>query len=155
MKQLLKIKIQIVYIAFVLLAMVTVFIGCSKEKQILTDSTWVVESMKINADSFLENPPNGVNLTLSFLLVKSGYSFIFILEEGVMMGHITIRNNKIDFGDVLSLQEHELYKNSQFTKSCAQLLGKVNRYETDGYDLILTGKKGEIINLTRKIEGVN
>jgi len=142
-------KIQIGCLAIALLA---IFTGCYKgatDKEILIESVWIVESIKVHADSVLMKPSYDywTNLTLSFLK-NDPYIFIFNLEVGSIRGKVKVGNKKIDFVEIEEIPTG----NSQFSQSCIDLLDNINRYETNGFVLTLIGKKGEEIKLMRKID---
>jgi hypothetical protein len=127
---------------------IVLFAGCTKEKQILINSTWKVESMQVHADSVLRMSTDYSYPTLSFIERVKEITFIFSSEFSGMVGNVKVGNNKIDFQDdspYLIFPEE-----SQFAIDCANLLlNKVNKYDTDGYKLTFKGKKGEVINLIR------
>ena len=151
-------KVQIAYIAFVLLA---VFASCSKDdkdkdKERLIENTWKVEYIVSGGSvmylrDFYQRPTSGsgdpfLNLLFSMIpmlnrLSFMNGSFIFSLERNVVTGTVKIgKNNKIDF----QIESGEQPSENEFTITCTHLLENVSQYKIDGNNLVLTGNKGKI-----------
>jgi hypothetical protein len=132
MKQLLKIQIRC--IAFVLVA---VFTSCSKDKQTLMESTWIVESAKKHADSAWMD--NWDYPTISFI---GKDKYVFQSDFYTYIGNVKIeKSNKISF-------ERKTVSSPifpSFSYSCFFLLHEINHYEIKSNKLILTGYNGETI----------
>lgn len=147
--------IKIIVVLFV------IFTSCSKDKQTLTDNTWVVESIKVHADSALMYRPDSTffmhlpdeyivmhwctPITLSF---SSKNEYRFKAETTTTTGKVNIVGNKINFKDAMSLA---LCCNSPFANSCMEmLLLNINHYAINKDKLIVKGDKGEVINFVKQ-----
>ena len=143
-------------VIFALALATLMFSGCNKEKRIriLTNNIWEVKSIKEGKDAVLQEAPYEIMLTLSFIEGIDHDTFVFKLRNGwILISKVKIGNHKIDFESIDVGKYEEDLENSPFTLSCTDLLcNKITHYETDGYILALTGKKGEEINLTRKFD---
>jgi len=136
--------------------MLVFFTGC-KEKKMLVENEWIVESIKIRSDSnsglmypppdFFANPFKGT-LTLSL----SNKDFVFTTEHIFILGEVKIGGYKIDF-KVASGMEEVVSNESEFSKFCVNLLiNDINHYQITNEKLRFTGANGEQINLIRKIK---
>ena len=142
-------KFILFYFVVVILVIAT---SCSKDKQILINTTWKVESMKIHADSALTYPPIwegwwGDNKPIILSFPKQN-TYIFQLEANGCGGNVSIIGNKISFK---SEGMTSICCDSPFAESCVHLLiNKINHYTLNNTKLILTGTHGEIINLVEQ-----
>ena len=146
-------RIPFINTLFILLA---AFISCSKDKQTLTDNTWVLESMKVHTDSALMYRPDSTDeyivmhwaktpIVLSFPK-KNEYSFK--AETTTSTGKVSIVGNKINFKDAMSLA---LCCNSPFADLCMELLLlNINHYVINDDKLIFKGDEGEEINFVKQ-----
>jgi len=136
------------------LQLLLIFTTCSKEKRIVRDNTWELISIEnVHVNSVLKDYPFYMPITLSIIeMVNETDKFFCEIKSSsdLIAGAVKIKNNKIDFQEITTSAEFGLAEYPQFTKPFADLLGDIDRYETTGYILILTGKKGEKISLIRK-----
>ena len=123
--------------------------SCSKDKQTLTDNTWIVESMKVYADSVLQYPSamNHRSITLSFPRISE---YAFIMEANGCQGKVKLKNNyKINFSKETMCTL--VGGDSQFAEDCLSLLkNNINHYSINDNKLILTGDNGETINFKKQ-----
>jgi len=137
-------KITLVAIVAVLL------LGCKKERRVrfLINNTWALESVK-NVDSVVKDTPPYVFILLfeemidrdEFCFYKPGNN----ISDAYVSGNVKIGNNRIKFNvDDFNVGSR------QFAQSWGEVFDNINLYETDGYNLVLKGKNGEIINLTKR-----
>ena len=133
-------KVRIGCLAIVLLA---VFMGCSEDKKILGGTCWKVTDMKFSENSEM------LYLFVSdadIWLVINNYGEFALqsLDDGIS-GRVKVGNSKINFKEKSTSTDGFC---NPFMKVCADLLiNKINHYEMSGDNLVLTGKKGEVINL--------
>ena len=133
-------KIRFKYIVVILLV---IFISCSKDKQTLTENTWLVHGVKLHADSnwdilFDMTTASWGLTTLSFVNENK-----YVLQSGpdCIIGGVKIEKKRIQF-------EYPFMKPiSRSAKICQSLLPECKYYEIDGDMLNLTGDKGEAITL--------
>jgi heat shock protein HslJ len=137
-------------ISFLIIAIIIA--SCSKEKQILQNTVWQVESIKVHADSALTYPSvwegwwgNNKPITLTF---PKQNKYLLQLEANGHGNNVSITGNKINFkGGVSTL----MCCDSPFAESCASLLvNKINHFTIKDSKLVLTGAHGEIINLVEQ-----
>ena len=124
-------KIRFGYIAVVLLVITT---NCSKEKQTLLESVWVVNYLQEDAN--ITNRIYFADIhSLSFI---GDDKYVFQTPEGdCIIGNVKIEsNNKIRFERILTKF------NNLFTDSFSCSLENINCYEVDADHLILRGNNG-------------
>ena len=135
-------KIRFGYIAVVLLA---VFVSCSKDKQTLTESTWLVDGVKLHADSNWDILWDTATLSWGLTTLSFVNENKYILQSGsdCIIAGVKIEKKRIQF-------EYPFMKPiSQSAKICQDLLPECKYYEITGDELILTGDKGEVISLRK------
>ena len=145
MKRIIK-QIKYISVTFVLSV---IFISCSKDKQILTDSKWVVENIKVHADSTTAYKPMFRDREIILSFSKEN---VFILTMEANGGGGSVRfgsNNTIHFKETMPRTERCC--DSHFAETCLSLLtSKINHYKRKGNNLTFTGDNGETINLIKQ-----
>ena len=131
-------KIRFGYIAFVLLV---VFASCTKDKKTLTENTWLVDGIRMHADSAWV--PNYIYIFTSLSFIEDKY--ILQSDADCIIGRVKIGKKDINF-------EYSLMSpTSKSAKICDYLLGTcIKYYEISGDKLTLTGDNGEIIKFNKK-----
>ncbi len=130
---------------FILFSLLIFVIGCSKEKQMIIDNKWQVESIKVHADSAIQYPSLDKKYTLTFHDKKS---FHLSLDVNSSFGKVKFSsNNKISFKDGA-----QTYKccDSKFAEDMLVVLIKTETYDMNDSILVLMGENGEIINLKKQ-----
>ena len=138
-------------VIFVSVLATLMFAGCSKNKNMLKDTTWVVESMKMSESSdYLYSNDYCI---YGELFLKFYGTEIFSLQSFpcCIGGKLNVGNSKIDFKDKSSSLARDYC--DPFTEDCADLLiNKITHYETDGQILVLRGKNGAEMNCVNYIK---
>ncbi len=133
-----KMKIQTTLLSLLILMV----IGCSKEKQIVIENNWQVESIKVHADSALQYPAQGKIYTLTF---EDKKSYVKKLDVNKCSGKVKFKsNNSIDFTDTGCT---EICCDSDFATNIVYILIDVEKYQLTDTTLILTTNSNKIINL--------
>ena len=160
-------KTKNIFLITVAIVLCLVATGCKKEKgkEILLDNSWVVRSIKVDANSAWQEPLTyGSNPILSFLDLVDFDKYVLELESSLVMGVVKVRNNKIiiqsEAGSTeLAFDDFHIPGmpiDSDFSKSFANLfVYKITHYETDGFNLTLIGKNGATIRLMRKVDFID
>lgn len=140
-----KMTIQFVLTVF----FIPIIIRCSKEKKIIINNDWQVESIKIHSDSALRFPVNTYILSFEkrkYSIKKSTYSIK--LDVNYCSGKVCFQNNnKIKFERAACTFA---CCDSDFAEKIILMLDDINKYKLSNETLILTGENGKIINLKRK-----
>ena len=136
-------RIHYICIVFVLFAF---FTSCSKEKQTLTDNTWIAESLKVHTDSvWVHSSERASPITLSF---RKKNEYLLVFGGSKSSGRVKIAKNKIDFIDAMTMGSWSDYP---FDFLCWELLlVYVTHYTIDDNKLTLEGDNGEIIILIKQ-----
>jgi len=126
-----------------------VFASCSKDKQILTDSSWIVENFKAHADSAIAYKPMFRDREIILSFPKEN-EFILTMEANGGGGSVRFgSNNTIHFKE--TMYRTERCCDSRFAETCLSLLtSKINHYIVENNKLIFTGDNGETINLRKQ-----
>ncbi|MDQ3190387.1 MAG: META domain-containing protein [Bacteroidota bacterium] len=121
----------------------TAIISCTKEKSTIVENTWLVESIKIHADSSLKYTNNEYLLQFEN---KTNYSLS--LDVNSCFGSVNFLSNKrVDFK---SLNCTEACCDSDFALNTADILGEVNKYSVIDSKLVFSSENGRVINLKIK-----
>jgi len=129
------------------LIVLSILNGCSKEKKIIVENEWRVESIKVHVDSALQYPnSNSTYYNLSFENKKIDLSRKYYLFTGHCSGKVIFKpGNKVKF------------KTPDCMKICCGGLAEViranitsfNRYEVTSERLTFQGENGTILTLTK------
>ncbi len=135
-------NIKITTQSILLSLLIPMIIGCSKEKQIIIENNWQVESIKVHADSALQYPAQGKIYTLTF---EDKKSYVLKLDINKCSGKVKFKsNNSIDFTDT---ECTEICCDSDFAKNIVYILTEVEKYQLTDSTLILSTKNNKVINL--------
>ena len=129
---------------FIFLCLLFFLFACSKDKQLVIDTKWQVESIKVHADSALQYPSDNI-YKLSFKNKKE-YNISLDVNSGVGKVKFT-GGNKVNFEGPWTT-----FKccDSKFADDFVDLLIKTKTYKMDDSILVLMGEEGEIINLKKQ-----
>lgn len=120
-------------------------IGCSKDKQMIIDNKWEVESIKVHADSAIQYPSIENIYKLSFRNKKE-YNISLDVNSGGGKVKFTGENN-VNFEDPWTT-----FKccDSKYAEDFVDILIKTETYKMNDSILVLTGEDGELINLKKQ-----
>ena len=124
--------------------------SCHKDKQTLTDNTWIVESMKLHTDSALMYYMEGegkIHRIPILYFEKNKYFFQNRIVDDI--GKVKFRkNNGIEFESFPTIL---VGGGTEFGYDCHTLLIRsINHYTINNNKLVFTGNNGETINLIKK-----
>ena len=124
-----------------LFAPLFIFTSCSKDKQTVIDNTWIVESMKVHADSAWQYPPNGAKYTLSF---PDKHTYCLLLDKNQCAEDVKFEaNNKFKFKKLFCTA---ICCDSPFAETYASLFVDTKyNYTINENKLILTNSNNKII----------
>lgn len=129
---------------FILIILLITVIGCSKDKQMIIDTKWQVESIKVHTDSAIQYPSDNI-YKLSFRNKKE-YNISLDVNSGGGKVTFTGENNVNFEGPFTTFKCCD----SKFADDFVDILIKTETYEMNDSILVLTGENGEIINLKKQ-----
>lgn len=117
-------------------------VGCSKDKKIVTENSWQVESIKSHADSLLSFPPQN-NYVLEF---KNKKNYSFKIGSNTSSGEVSFgRNNTIEFDGGITFAMWD----NEFSEKVFAIFSKVNKYESTETTLVLMDDNGRLLNFKK------
>jgi len=123
----------------------TITTGCSKDKQILQDTAWEIESVKVHTDSIWQYPEEPICWEDEFVLrFNNRNKFFFVACSGNVRFST---NQKISFkvSQCLAVGGY-----SDLALECYTMINtQITYYELSEKVFILKGENGEIINLKK------
>ncbi|MDP2187080.1 MAG: META domain-containing protein [Sphingobacteriaceae bacterium] len=123
--------------------MCTLLSACFPDRKEIRDNTWIAVSLKASDNDSTWNPGAAYELTFP---EKRGFSIQ--LDVNTCGGKVVFNpNNIIFFNDIFCT---EACCDSPFATELLRLLAKVNRYQFNENQMVLTGNNGITISFVRK-----
>ncbi|MBU0487523.1 MAG: META domain-containing protein [Bacteroidetes bacterium] len=130
-------------IALLVILIMAVHIGCSKEKRTIVQNDWEVVSLKLHSDSTLIFPTKEYTLVFN-----DSRSFSISLDVNGCSGKVKFRKgHSLRFYDIRTTL---VCCDSPFAESLMANIDVVQHYAVEDNTLYLTGEAGEVISLKRK-----